>query len=307
MSKRPKVTVVGSFNMDLLARTPRMPVKGETILGGPFYMGPGGKGANQAVAAARLGAEVRMVVKLGKDMFGDQAEANLVKEGVVRDWFLRSEESHTGVALILVDESGENEIVVAAGVNELLRPADVDKARTAITGADMLLVELEVPMETVEHAIQVAHQAGTQVLLNPAPGRPLSKAMLAMVDVLTPNETETQIITGMPVTNLEEAKAAARKLLEQGVEAVVITLGANGALVVTPTLTQHVPGRQVKVVDTTGAGDAFSGALAVALAEGQELVQAVAFSCAAAALQVTRLGTAPAMPQRAEVDAFLAG
>ncbi len=307
MSKRPKVTVVGSFNMDLLARTPRMPVKGETILGGPFYMGPGGKGANQAVAAARLGAEVHMVVKLGKDMFGDQAEANLVKEGVMHDWFLRSEESHTGVALILVDDSGENEIVVAAGVNELLRPEDVDQARGAIVGADMLLVELEVPMETVERAIRVAHEAGTKVLLNPAPGRPLSQQLLAMVDVLTPNETETQIITGMPVTDLEEAKAAARKLLAEGVKAVVITLGAQGALVVTPTRTQHVPGRQVKVVDTTGAGDAFSGALAVALAEGQELVKAVAFSCAAAALQVTRLGTAPAMPHRAEVDAFLAG
>ncbi len=307
MSRRPEVTVVGSFNMDLLARTPRMPVKGETILGGPFYMGPGGKGANQAVAAARLGAEVRMVVKLGKDSFGDQAEANLVKEGVVPDWFIRSDESHTGVALILVDESGENEIVVAAGVNELLRPEDVDRARRAITDADMLLVELEVPMETVEHSIQVAHEAGTKVLLNPAPGQPLNKRMLSMVDVLTPNETETQIITGMPVTNLDEAKAAAHKLLAEGVKSVVITLGAQGALVVTSALTQHVPGRQVKVVDTTGAGDAFSGALAVALAEGQELVQAVAFSCAAAALQVTRLGTAPAMPQRAEVDAFLAG
>jgi len=307
MNRRPKVTVVGSFNMDLLARTPRMPVKGETILGGPFYMGPGGKGANQAVAAARLGAEVSMVVKLGKDTFGDQAEANLVKEGVVRDWFLRSEESHTGVALILVDPSGENEIVVAAGVNELLRPEDVDKARAAIVGADMLLVELEVPMQTVERAIHVAHEAGTKVLLNPAPGRPLSQQILAMVDVLTPNETETQIITGMPVTSIAEAKAAAHKLLAEGVKAVVITLGAQGALVVTPTLTQHVPGRQVKVVDTTGAGDAFSGALAVALAEGQELVKAVAFSCAAAALQVTRLGTAPAMPYRGEVDAFLAG
>jgi ribokinase len=307
MNRRSKVTVVGSFNMDLLARTPRMPVKGETILGGPFYMGPGGKGANQAVAAARLGAEVSMVVKLGKDMFGNLAEANLVREGVVSDWFLRSEESHTGVALILVDTSGENEIVVAAGVNELLRPEDVDKARGAIEGADMLLVELEVPMETVERAVRVAHETGTKVLLNPAPGRRLSQQMLAMVDVLTPNETETQIITGMPVTNIEEAKAAAHRLLAEGVKVVVITLGAQGALVVSPTLTQHVPGRQVKVVDTTGAGDAFSGALAVALAEGQELVKAVAFSCAAAALQVTRLGTAPAMPYRAEVDAFLAG
>jgi ribokinase len=306
MNRRPRVTVVGSFNMDLLARTPRMPVKGETILGGPFYMGPGGKGANQAVAAARLGADVAMVVLLGKDTFGDQAQANLVKEGMRPEYIMRTDKTHTGVALILVDASGENEIVVAAGANDLMQPEHVDAARKAIVGADMLLVELEVPLETVEHAISEAHQAGTKVLLNPAPGRPLSNALLSMVDVLTPNETEAQIITGMPVTNLKEAEAAARKLLSLGVKAAVITLGAQGALAVTPTIAQRVPGRKVEVVDTTGAGDAFSGALAVALAEGQELLSAVAFANAAAALQVTRLGTAPAMPYRSEVEAMLA-
>ncbi len=305
MSKRSRVTVVGSFNTDLVARTPRMPVRGETVLGGPFHMGPGGKGANQAVAAARLGAEVTMVVKLGNDVFGDQAEANLVKEGVRSDFVFRTEETHTGAALIMVDAEGENMIVVAAGANNLLKPEDVDAAHEAIVQADVLLVQLEIPPETVERAIALAHEAGVQVLLNPAPGRPLSAELLALVDVLTPNETEAQIITGLPVRDLKEAETAARQLLAKGVGAAVVTLGAQGALVVTSTGLERVPGRRVEVVDTTGAGDAFSGALAVALAEGKDLTEAVAFANAAAALQVTRLGTAPAMAYRNEVEALM--
>jgi len=305
-NRRPKVTVVGSFNTDLVGVTPRMPVKGETIIGGPFLTGPGGKGANQAVAAARLGADVAMVVKLGTDSFGDQAEANLIKEGIRSDFVLRTDETHTGAALIFVDAEGENMIVVAAGANELLTPEDVDRGRAAIVEADVLLVELEVPIETVQRAIRLAHEAGVKVLLNPAPGQPLSAEMLCLVDVLTPNETETQIIAGVPVRNPQEAEVAARQLLAQGVGTAVITLGANGALIVTPTETQHVPGQQVEVVDTTGAGDAFNGALAVALAEGMELFEAVTFANAAAALQVTRFGTAPAMPYREEVEALLA-
>lgn len=306
MNARPRVTVVGSFNYDLLARTPRMPIKGETILGGPFYMGPGGKGANQAVAAARLGANVSIVVKIGQDMFGDQALANLQREGISTDYVLRSAESHTGVALILVDAQGENEIVVAAGANALLTPTDVDSARQAIVRSNILLVELEVAIETIERAVRIAHEARVKVLLNPAPGRELSPDILRMVDVLTPNETEAQIITGLPVRDLNEAEVAAHKLLALGVGAVVITLGAQGALAVTATGAQHVHGQSVKVVDTTGAGDAFSGALAVTLAEDRDLLSAVVFSNAAAALQVTRLGTAPAMPNRTEVEAFLA-
>ena len=306
MGKRAEVTVVGSFNTDLVSRTPRMPVKGETILGGPFHMGPGGKGANQAVAAARLGADTTMVVKLGQDPFGDLAEANLVKEGIRPNLIFRTAESHTGAALIMLDAEGENMIVVAAGANNLLSPADVDKARAAIQQADVMLVQLEIPQETVERAVELAHQAGAIVVLNPAPGRPLSAELLRMVDVLTPNETETQIISGLPVRNRKEAEAAARQLLQQGVGSVVVTLGADGALVATANQITHVPGRKVQVVDTTGAGDAFSGALAVALAEGKQLVEAVAFATAAAALQVTKIGTAPAMPYRQEVDAFLA-
>ena len=307
MSKRPKITVVGSFNNDLVVMTPRMPIKGETVIGGPFVTGPGGKGANQAGAAARLGAYVTMAVKVGTDSFGDQAQANLIKEGIRPDFVFRTEEAHTGVALIFVDEAGENMIVVASGANKLLMPADADRAREAIVEADVLLVQLEVPLETVERAIYLAHEADVKVLLNPAPGQPLSAELLSLVDVLTPNETEAEIIAGSPVRNPQEAETAAQQLLASGVGAVVITLGAQGALIVTATGTQYVPGQSVEVVDTTGAGDAFNGALAVALAEGKALSEAVAFANAAAALQVTKVGAAPAMPYRDEVEALLAG
>lgn len=307
MKKRAKVMVVGSFNTDLSMRTPRVPVKGETILGGPFSTGPGGKGANQAVAAVRLGAEVAMVVKLGLDVFGDQAAANLEKEGVSQEYILRTGETHTGAAIIIVDESGENLIVVAGGANNLVSVVDVEQARAAIAGSDVLLVQLEIPLDAVERALRIGKEAGVMTVLNPAPGQKLSPDVLKLVDVLTPNETEAQIITGLAVETIDQANAAAGWLLSHGVGAAVITLGSKGALVVTPQGAQHVQGRAVKVVDTTGAGDAFSGALAVALAEGKPLVEAAAFANAAAAIQVTRPGTAPAMAYRNEVVEFIAG
>lgn len=302
MTKRTRLTVVGSFNMDLSTRTPRMPVPGETILGGPFTTGPGGKGGNQAVAAARLDADVTMVVKLGKDVFGDQAAENFAREGIRPDFIFRTDRTHTGVAFIIVDDRGENMIVVAAGANNQLAPQDIDLAAPAITAADVLLAQLEIPIETVEHAVRIAHDAGVKVVLNPAPGMPLSPDLLAHVDVLTPNETEAAIISGLPVRTIVEAEAAAKHLLSAGVGAAVITLGSKGALVVTPDRIEHVPGRPAQVVDSTGAGDAFSGALAVALGEGKSLVEAAAFANAAAAIQVTRPGTAPAMPYRREVQ-----
>lgn len=305
MKRRPKITVVGSFNTDLVVHTPRMPVSGETILGGPYHTGPGGKGANQAVAAARLDADVTMVVKLGKDDLGDKAETNLRNEGVNADFILRTETTHTGVAFIIVDETGENMIVVAPGANTQLTPEDVEATREAIVTADMLLVQLESPVETVEHAVRIAHEAGVRVLLNPAPGQPLDPQLLTMVDVLTPNETEAEIITGHSVGSLEETRAAAQQLRDMGIEVVVITLGAQGALLVTEDGAEHIAGHSVDVVDTTGAGDAFNGALAVALAEGRALSDAVAFANVAAALQVTKLGTAPAMPYRDDVEAVL--
>lgn len=305
MQHKPKVTVVGSYNQDLSVRTSRMPVRGETILGGPFITGPGGKGSNQAVAAARLGAEVAMVVKLGQDTFGDQAAANLVKEGILPDFIFRTQETHTGVAFIIVDDTGENMIVVAAGANNLLTPQDVKAARQAIVSADVLLVQLEVPLETVDYAVHLAREAGVKVVLNPAPGRLLPDDLLGKVDILTPNETEASLITGLPVGSLDEAAAAAEHLRGKGVGAVVVTLGGNGALVVDAAGARPIPGKRVEVVDTTGAGDAFSGSLAVSLAEGKSLDQAVTFSNVAAAIQVTRPGTAPAMPYRAEVESAL--
>jgi ribokinase len=311
MTTKPKVTVVGSFNMDLLICTPRMPVKGETILGGPFITGPGGKGANQAVAAARLDADVTMVVKLGQDAFGGQAAANLAKEGIRPDFVLRDGTSHTGVAFIIVDDAGENMIVVALGTNALLNPADIDAAREAIADADVALFQLESPLETVTHAIRLAREAGTTVVLNPAPGQALSAELLSLVDVLTPNQTELQLLVegDLPgfknLTGLKETEAAARELLDRGVGAVVVTLGAEGALIVTWDAIQHIPGYKVDVVDTTGAGDAFNGALAVALAKGRTLPEAVDFANAAAALQVTKVGTAPAMPYRCDVERLL--
>ncbi len=307
MNRRPKVTVVGSFNTDLVVHTPRMPVSGETILGGPYHTGPGGKGANQAVAAARLDADVTMVVKLGEDDLGDKAEANLRNEGINADFILRTDAIHTGVAFIIVDERGENMIVVAPGANTRLTPEDVEATREAIVTADILLVQLESPVETVERAIRIANEAGVRVLLNPAPGQPLDPRLLARVDVLTPNETEAEIITGHSVDDLQEAGGAAHRLRDTGVEVVVITLGAQGALLVTEEDAEHIPGHSVDVVDTTGAGDAFNGALAVALAEGQPVTDAVAFANAAAALQVTKLGTAPAMPYREEVESLRRG
>jgi ribokinase len=302
---KPKVTVVGSYNTDLVVRSPRMPEKGETILGGPFFSGPGGKGANQAVAAARLGAEVTMVLKLGNDQFGDLAVKNLQEEKISLDYVFRTDESHTGVAFIIVDDTGENLIVVASGTNSLLTPADIDQAHRALVDADIVLFQLESPIETVQYAVKLAYEAGVTILLNPAPGRVLDSGILSMIDILTPNQTEAEIITGLSISTPEQEKAAADVLLTHGVKAAVLTLGAEGALLATRKGKRVIPGYEVHVVDTTGAGDAFNGALAVAVAEGRSLEDAVTFANATAALQVTRVGTAPAMPTRNEVENFL--
>lgn len=306
MNREPKITVIGSFMMDLMSRTPRLPVAGETVMGGPFRMGPGGKGSNQAVAAARLGAEVCMVVSLGMDYFGDVAYENLVKEGIQVDFVKRVSNVCTGAALIMVDEEkGENMIVVAPGSNNELEPRDVEKARDRILGSDYVLLQLEIPMHTVECAIKLAHANNVGIVLNPAPGRPVPNDLLSKVDVLTPNETEASAITGQAVVDDRTAEKAARDLLARGCRNVVVTLGATGALVVNHTGAYHVPAFEVKAVDTTGAGDAFNGALAVALAEGRPLLDAVEFANAAGAISVTRVGTAPAMPGRPEVEEFL--
>jgi ribokinase len=301
-----RVVVVGSFNTDLMARTPQLPAAGETILGDLFRMGPGGKGSNQAIAIARLGITARFVGCLGTDVFGDLAQSALSDEGVDTSFVKRTTDFHTGAALIVVNEvSGENWIIVVPGANDHLLPEDICAAPGCLEEASVLLLQLEIPLPTVERAAQLGGEKGLRVILNPAPAQPLPGSLLARVDILTPNETELERLTNRRARTLVEVEAAARALLLQGPGAVVVTLGANGALCVTAEEVRHFPGYTVETVDTTGAGDSFSGALAAALAAGSHLEDAIKFANAAAALSVTRVGTAPAMPTLAEVRAFL--
>lgn len=270
-------------------------------------MGPGGKGSNQAVAAARLGAEVNILVSLGTDEFGDLAYANLVNEGIGVDHVKRVHSLSTGAALIIVDGvSGENMIVVAPGSNDELNIADVEAARELILASDYILMQLEIPLETVMYTARLAHENGIGVILNPAPGRELPDELLAMVDVFTPNETEAGIISGVEVRDLGSAEMAARALRDRCCRAVIITLGAMGVLAADDHGTRHIPSFRVDAIDTTGAGDAFNGALAAALGEGMGLDEACRFANAAAAISVTRIGTSVATAHRHEVAEFLA-
>ena len=304
MAKK-NIVVVGSSNTDMIIQLDRIPKPGETILGGEFSMAAGGKGANQAVAAARAGGSVTFVARVGRDMFGDQAVAGFVKDGIQTDFVFRDKSAPSGVALIFVAKDGENSIAVASGANGCLAPADVRKAKTAFTTASLLVMQLETPLETVQAAAELAARHGVQVILNPAPARSLPDALLKRVSILTPNETEAELLTGIKVATEEQAGQAADALMAKGVGTVVITLGARGAFVVTPKVRQMVPGFKVKPVDTTAAGDVFNGALAVALAEGQSLLEAVRFANAAGALSVTKLGAQPSAPKRAAIQKFL--
>ncbi|MBC7260443.1 MAG: ribokinase [Chloroflexi bacterium] len=304
-----KVVVVGSSNTDMVVRVPRIPAPGETVLGGEFVMAAGGKGANQAVAAARLGAQVTFVARVGRDVFGERALEGFRQEGIATQYVSIDPEAASGVALIFVDASGENSIAVAPGANARLTPEDVQHAREAIEAADVLLLQLETPLETVWQAAEIAHRAGVRVVLNPAPARPLPVELLALVDVLTPNEGEANLLAARQVAQsatLTDAEAAARYLIERGVKVVIVTLGARGALIVTPDFQQLVPGFTVDVIDTTAAGDAFNGGLAVALAEGRTLAEAVLFANACGALAATKLGAQPSLPTAEEVARFLA-
>jgi ribokinase len=321
------VTVVGSLNMDLVARAPRIPRPGETIIGGDFHTLPGGKGANQAVAAARLGAQVSMVGRLGQDTFAGSLLDNLTAAGVDHTFVIQDPEAATGVALIMVDDAGQNSIVVASGANMRLSPADVDAAEAAIADADALLLQLESPLETVARAAEVARAHGVRVILNPAPARSLPATLLSLVDVLIPNESETALLTGVPVgdwpetetaaragigTTLREellvlrGEKAARALRESGVDTVILTLGERGALLAREGETTLFPAFEVTPVDTTAAGDAFVGGFAVALAEGKPLAEAVRWGNGAGALATTRLGAQPSLPTRQALETLLA-
>ncbi len=302
---RPKLVVVGSTNVDMVVQTQRIPRPGETVLGGRFTTVAGGKGANQAVAAARLGAEVTFVARVGTGPLGRQALEGFHSEGIVTDYVVQDPELEHGVALILVDQNGENAIAVAPGANGRLSAEDVQRAEPAFAEADAVLLQLEIPLAAVERAIDLAKKHGKQVMLNPAPYTPLPDVLLAQVDLLTPNETEAEMLLGGGEAGHSGIAGTAEELLRRGVGCVIVTLGKEGVYVVTPERQYHVCGRHVKTVDTTAAGDAFSAAVTVRLAEGAPLDEAVKFAVAVSALTVTKVGAQASLPTRAEVEAFL--
>jgi ribokinase len=301
----PRVTVVGSLNMDLVVRAPRIPQPGETIIGTGFHTVPGGKGANQAVAASQLGATVTMIGRVGQDAYADALLHHLSAAGVDHTFVVQDSEAATGVALIVVDDAGENSIVVASGANARLSPADVDASQTSIASADALVLQLESPLETVTRAAQLAHMHGVTVVLNPAPARPLPPSLLRLVDVLIPNENEAMRLTNMPFSDTVAIAAAAAALRAQGVETVILTLGERGALLAREGDTHVVPAFQVTPVDTTAAGDAFVAGFAVAWAAGHPIEDAVRWGNAAGALATTRLGAQSSLPTRQEVEQLL--
>lgn len=306
LNKKPRLVMIGSYMQDLMSKSPKLPMPGETVRGGPFFMGPGGKGSNQAIAAAKLGASVDLVASIGDDSFGDLASESLKKHGVSLEFVRRQQDISTGIALIIVDDkSGENIIVVAPGANNHLSTNDVDNALSNIKEADCVVMQLEIPLDIVEYSAKLAYKSGVRVILDPAPACHLSTELLSHVNILTPNETEASIISGVEVIDLKSAKKAGHILCARGPEAVVITLGKEGVLVVTEEETFIVEAFSVNPVDTTGAGDAFNGALAVALGEGQELKAACRFAAASAALAVTKVGAAVASPTRLELDEFI--
>jgi ribokinase len=301
-----RILVVGSSNTDMIIKMERIPKPGETIIGGEFVSAAGGKGANQAVGAARAGGAVTFIARVGQDMFGDKAVAGFVAEGINVDYVVRDRTSPSGVALIFVGGNGENSIAVASGANARLTPADVRKARSAFQDASVLVLQLETPLATVQAAADLAAAAKVRVILNPAPARPLPDKLLRRVFLLTPNESEAELLTGVSVNNEAGAAKAAEALLVRGVQNVIVTMGARGALVAGKSGRQWIPAFKVKAVDTTAAGDVFNGTLALGLAEGKSLLEAARFANAAAAISVTRMGAQTSAPTRKEIERLLA-
>jgi ribokinase len=299
----PRICVVGSSNIDLTFRAPRLPQPGETLAGLAFHLGFGGKGANQAVMAARLGAHVTMVSKIGGDVFGEGTLRNYRDQGVDTTYVRADTERTSGVAGIVVDDAARNCIIVVGGANLGLSPDDVQEAAGAIRSAAVLLCQLEVPLESTLQAFRVARAAGVRTILNPAPAVPLPDELLRLTDICAPNETEIELLTGRAVQTAEGAEAAARSLQKRGPQTVIVTLGARGAWIVEGERSMPLAPMPVDAVDPTGAGDAFLGALAVYLAEGQPLLEAARWASTAAALSVTRLGAQTAFPTRPEVEA----
>jgi ribokinase len=302
----PRICVIGSSNMDLTFRTPRLPGPGETLAGHSFQTGFGGKGSNQAVMAARLGARVTMIGKVGRDVFGEQMLGNFRAQGIDTTYVGSDADRPSGVASIIVDDEARNCILVIPGANLALSPQDVCEAAAAIREADVLLCQLEVPLVTVLEALRLARDAGVRTILNPAPAAPLPDEVLQLADLCVPNETEIELLTGRPARTPQEAATAADFLLGRGPQTVLVTLGERGVLLRDGQTTEQVPAVPVKAVDSSGAGDAFIGSLAVFLAEGLPLSEAAQRANAVAALSVTRAGTQASFPSRTEAEAFLA-
>lgn len=301
-----KILVIGSSNMDLVVQVPRCPAAGETLFGSSFTTNYGGKGANQAVAVARIGSGVTFMTKLGNDTFGQQMRQHFSEEGMDLPHILTDAESPTGTALITVEDKGENRIIVVPGANARLTENDVESLSDEINSCRFVLTQLEIPLPTVLHIAEMASAAGKQLILNPAPARPLPDSLLQKVFLITPNETEAEILTGIRVSDAESARRAALWFREKGVQQIVITMGSQGAFVFTDDFQGMVPSYKVKAIDTTAAGDVFNGALTVALSEGKTTADAARFGCAASALAVMRPGAQSSIPTRTEIDAFLA-
>ncbi|MES1217052.1 MAG: ribokinase [Bacteroidota bacterium] len=298
---QPSIIVIGSSNTDMVIKSPYLPAPGETILGGTFFMNAGGKGANQAVAAARLGGNVSFIAKVGKDIFGKQAINLFKKEGIDTSAILKDRELPSGVALITVDDKAENCIVVASGANAALSSGNLKKFKDKIEAASIILMQLETPVTTIEYAASVAFAKNIKVVLNPAPACALPDALLKHVSIITPNEKETEMLTGIPVTDIYSAEKAAIALHQKGIGTVIITMGAKGALLFHENKFSLVGSPIVEAIDTTAAGDVFNGALVVAIADGKEMEEAVRFACKAASISVTRLGAQASAPYSHEL------
>lgn len=296
-----KILVVGSSNTDMVIKTTKFPAPGETLLGGDFFMNAGGKGANQAVAAARLGGEVIFICKTGDDIFGKRAIELFRKEGIDTSYTILDKNLPSGVALITVDNNAENSIVVAPGANANLLPEDIKKSRNIVGDCNYILMQLEIPLSTVDYVTEIALGKNRKVILNPAPAQLLPERLIKKLFVITPNESEAEILTGVKVDTIESAKIAAKKLNEMGAKNVIITMGAKGALILSNGKFDFIPARTVKAVDTTAAGDVFNGALTVALSEGRNMFDAVNFASGAAAVSVTRVGAQSSAPYRDEL------
>ncbi len=304
MPDKPRLLVIGSANMDLVVTAERVPRRGETLSGGEFKMVPGGKGANQAVACARLGAETHFVGRIGADAFGETLRQGYEREGLRIEHLVTDPDAPTGIAMIIVDADGDNSIVVAPGANKRCLPADLEPLEAVLDEVHCLVLQLEIPLDTVRAALRMGRERGVTTILDAGPPRALPPEVVALVDVISPNETEAEALLGRSIADVASAEAGARRLLQMGAAAAVMKLGAWGAVVATPDEVSHIRAQRVEAVDTTAAGDAFTAAMAVALAEGQSLREAVEIAVCAGALAVTVFGAQPSLPTREKLAEF---